>query len=635
MSTHVLPSLLLMGASLIGSLSACDRGTQRSADTGPVPSPTPAAPMAGVDPALAAEFAQLPSGVIIRAPLDAKGQPVAAQAELRTSDAKIASAADTTAAFTKGHGSAGAAALTSQDNLVSGGYNPLPTPAWGDYRRGWQNGGHATYQPTYNSLAKPGYAYNYKLNLQYVVGSFLYYVYQKPGCILALCTAGGHGGPAAYPGGNVPPTPPAVPSADDDAILADAFKEYGVHPVSDGEYPAANQAKIELGARLFHDPILSARGDISCSTCHVESRATADALSLSPTGEVLAGLKHGPMATSDLLGRSTPPLFNLGHASFKTMFWDSRVAASPSIPSGYQTPAGADLPLGLENALAAQALFPMINPKEMSVGILDANGKLQQSKPSTVLWQEISARVLARPEYQSMLALAYPEAKGGHFGIEHLGNAIAAFESWKWRSDQSPFDAYLRGDLQALNPQQKRGAVYFYTKGNCASCHSGPFQTDHLHHATAVPQFGPGNGDGSHGWEDFGLGHVSGNPADNYKFRTPALRNVAMTGPWGHNGAYNNLKSFVEHYIDPAAALDHWSPKQTTLSPISIVPLDQVIAPWLDLPARSALKAANEAKPVPLAPEDIDAIVAFLCALTDPHAGSSASGLGALQPQAL
>jgi cytochrome c peroxidase len=235
------------------------------------------------------------------------------------------------------------------------------------------------------------------------------------------------------------------------------------------------------------------------------------------------------------------------------------------------------------------------------------------------------SRLLADSDYKALFAAAYPEAKDG-FAIEHLANAIAAYEAVTWRADKSPFDNYVRGDKNALSPEQKRGADYFYGKGKCASCHSGPLQTDHGHHAVGVVQFGPGTGVGSQGWDDYGYGTVSGDANDNYKFRTPSLRNTAVTGPWGHNGAYTSLRDFVALYKNPTLAYDHWDAKQVILPKGTRLTKD-VLGAWNDNGVRSAIKSANEATIIDLSADEIDAIVLFLQALTDPNVAQNTQAI--------
>jgi hypothetical protein len=88
-----------------------------------------------------------------------------------------------------------------------------------------------------------------------------------------------------------------------------------------------------------------------------------------------------------------------------------------------------------------------------------------------------------------------------------------------------------------------KGMKLFYGRADCADCHSGTFQTDLEFHAIGIPQIGPGfGGVGFQGREDFGREGVTGDPEDRYKFRTPSLRNVALTAPYGHDGFYRTLE---------------------------------------------------------------------------------------------
>ena len=87
-------------------------------------------------------------------------------------------------------------------------------------------------------------------------------------------------------------------------------------------------------------------------------------------------------------------------------------------------------------------------------------------------------------------------------------------------------------------------------------------------------------------FRSYGFGRVSKNPADNFKFRTPSLRNVAVTGPWGHNGAYRSLRAFVLHYANPVTAFDQWDLSEAILPPG--YHLDQDLAgAWGDPAARA------------------------------------------------
>lgn len=389
------------------------------------------------------------------------------------------------------------------------------------------------------------------------------------------------------------------------------------------EYPA----RTALGRALFFDKILSGNGNISCATCHHPLAHTGDGVSL-PVGEGGAGLGvtrntgDGADAVPGRVPRNAPAVFNLGAREFSLMFHDGRVATDPDHPSGFSSPAGDDLPLGLSSPLAVQAMFPVTSGTEMAGQpgenpIADAGAAGNLAGVGGV-WARLADRLRAIPGYVDMFVAAFSEIGGpGDITFVHAANAIAVYEANTWRADNSPFDRWLRGDEGALSKDQSRGMMLFYGKAGCVACHSGPFQTDQDFHAIAMPQIGPGKGHGVDGREDFGREAVTGSVADRYKFRTPSLRNVALTGPWGHDGAYNSLAAVVRHHLDPVAALNAYDRNQAVLPERD--DLDDLDFLAHDNPgARAALAAANALAPVDLTESEIARLTAFLGALTDP-----------------
>jgi len=385
--------------------------------------------------------------------------------------------------------------------------------------------------------------------------------------------------------------------------------------------------KVELGRKLFFDKILSGNANISCASCHHSLTDTGDGLSL-PIGEGGTGLGvtrdtgFGSDAVHERIPRNAPPVFNLGAREFKVMFHDGRVAVDSSQPSGFLSPAGNDLPAGLDNVLAAQAMFPVTSGAEMAgqagenpVANAAAIGDLAGPKG---VWEQLARRLREIPEYVAMFAAAYDDVRDAQdITYVHAANAIAAFEATAWRTDNSPFDRYLRRQRGAMSRSAVFGMRLFYGRAGCSGCHSGAFQTDHDFYAIAVPQIGPGKGDGPSGHEDFGRERVTGVPADRYRFRTPTLRNVALTGPWGHDGAYGSLEGMIRHHLDPLMAIDNYDRDQTALPPR--VDLDELDFQVHDNPAaRAAIMAACELGPTALRQWEIDALIDFLHALTDP-----------------
>jgi cytochrome c peroxidase len=141
-------------------------------------------------------------------------------------------------------------------------------------------------------------------------------------------------------------------------------------------------------------------------------------------------------------------------------------------------------------------------------------------------------------------------------------------------------------------------------------------------HAIAMPQIGPGKGDGFDGHDDFGRFRETGEAVDMYAFRTPPLRNVALTAPYGHAGAYDTLEDVVRHHLHPQAALwayhDNDDCRSKPVMP-SRPDLDAIDCAVMDDPARvqAIADAAAGYQPVSLTDHEVNKLLAFLHALTD------------------
>ena len=171
------------------------------------------------------------------------------------------------------------------------------------------------------------------------------------------------------------------------------------------------------------------------------------------------------------------------------------------------------------------------------------------------IWALLADRVRDVPSYRVLMNEAFGIG-GDEISFVHVANAIAAYEIDSWRSLNTSYDRFMRGDDAALSPSAKRGLDLFFGDAGCSGCHSGPLFTDMGFHAIAVPQVGPGKGQGINGIEDLGLGGISGDPADDYRFRTPPLRNIAFTGPYMHDGAFKKLWRAVRHHLSTVASHD-------------------------------------------------------------------------------
>lgn len=374
-----------------------------------------------------------------------------------------------------------------------------------------------------------------------------------------------------------------------------------------------NPEKVELGRLLFFDKELSGNRDISCATCHHPTLASADNRSLS-VGTGGRGLGKMRQLGADRLDipRNAPEIFNRGSSEWRTMFWDGRVAIATYIDS----PADDLLPADLDSPLAAQAMFPVTSRHEMrgEIGDYDLKGKPNDVAFSAdhqleEIWGTLTERLMANEEYVALFRAAYPGVT--EFGFEHAANALAAFEIAAFSFDDAPFDRYVAGDLDALTAAEKEGALLFYGKAGCASCHGGTLLTDQDFHNIGVPQLGPGknNEDGY----DFGRMLETGRQSDRFAFRTPPLRNVTLTGPYMHNGAYATLEGAVLHHLDAATALQQYDVSQLDESVRESTLVDERTT-------RMLTKNLVLDRPISLTEAEVDALLLFLDTLTSPTA---------------
>ncbi len=272
-----------------------------------------------------------------------------------------------------------------------------------------------------------------------------------------------------------------------DAVMARAQQLFQPIPLTPPALPgnAATSAKIELGKMLYFDPRLSASHSISCSSCHSIGLGGADA---EPTS-LGHRWQHG--------GRNAPTVFN---AVFnKTEFWDGRA-----------------------KDLEEQAGGPMVNPIEMA-------------SPAPHVAEQLNGI----PGYHDAFVKAFP-GEADPVTLANVQKAIAVFEA-TLITPNAPFDRFLKGDANALSPAQKEGLALFMDKG-CAACHNGinlgggmyaPFGVITKPGASLLP---PG---------DKGRFMVTGTPSDEYVFRVPPLRNIALTAPYFHTGQAWDLRLAV------------------------------------------------------------------------------------------
>jgi cytochrome c peroxidase len=411
----------------------------------------------------------------------------------------------------------------------------------------------------------------------------------------------------------------AVPSL---ALAGEARKFPLPPPLTPDSFIAFDPAKARIGQLLFYDKILSGNRNIACNTCHHADHGTSDGLSLG-IGEGGIGISEdrtggeGIDRIAKRIPRNAQALWNLGAREVNVLFHDGRLSKSDLFGNGFNSPAEEWLPRGLTNILSAQALFPMVaqfemagNPKENEIA-----GAVHDRIDAA--WPILAKRVRTIPEYGKMFVEAFADVKTPEdVSIVEMGEALGAFMGLEWQSHDSPFDQWLAGDQTALSQSALAGLELFFGKANCASCHSGALFTDQDFHALALPQFGPGR---TRNFDPMprDLGRMAESDAleDAYRFRTPSLRNVALTGPYGHNGAYGDLEGIIRHHLNPAKALARWQSNEARLPPLDwFAKTDFLIRD--DQRETARLAARIDIEPVDLDEREISDLIAFLNALT-------------------
>ena len=367
---------------------------------------------------------------------------------------------------------------------------------------------------------------------------------------------------------------------------------------------------VRLGQALAFDPILSGNRNIACTTCHLPAFATGDdrSLSIGEGGLGLGAARAHPGGT--FIPRNAPPLFNLGER--KRLFWDGRVEVDAA--GTVHTPAGAQLTPQMQRvfefgAISALAMFPVTSRTEMR----GQSGNELAAIPDddlTAIWAGLMHRLGAVPRYRAMFRAAYPHQRFEELTFAHASNAIAGFLVDELSFDNSPWDRFLAGNDRALTARQLQGAKTFLSL-RCVSCHTGATFSDDEFHNVALAQFGPGQGNGPSLRDDFGRMNVTGRAEDLYRFRTPPLRNVELTGPYGHDGAVRSLRAFIEHYSESDLKLRSFDPHdlEPALRGTVLTNAEEVLA------ARDPLLAG-----VVLSPEVVDDLMAYMEALTDDRA---------------
>ncbi|MEO1435605.1 MAG: cytochrome c peroxidase [Bacteroidota bacterium] len=278
------------------------------------------------------------------------------------------------------------------------------------------------------------------------------------------------------------------------------------------EVPADNPMTvdgIELGRRLFFDPILSADSTQSCSSCHFQQLAFTDNLAVSTGIDGIAGT------------RSAMSLANLGY-NFNGLFWDGRTST-----------------------LESQALLPIEDPIELHFN-----------------WPDLICKLSNHPDYPEYFRKAFGINNTNQITKELAAKAIAQFER-SMISNNSKFDRVVYRQEEFFTDDELNGYEMFFDLASgilpdaeCGHCHNAPLFTVNNYRNNGLDEAL----DLATDFEDNGFGDVTGNVFDNGKFRIPTLRNIALTAPYMHDGRFETLEEVIDHYDSGGHYADNLDP---------------------------------------------------------------------------
>ena len=259
---------------------------------------------------------------------------------------------------------------------------------------------------------------------------------------------------------------------------------------------------VQLGRRLFYDPILSADSTMSCSSCHLPQGNFTDNKAVSTGIDGIAGR------------RSSMALLNLAYVLPQDgYFWDGRA-----------------------KTLEDQALLPVEDPIEMHN-----------------TWPNVVEKLKKHANYPSLFRKAFGINDRTEITKELAAKALAQFERILVSSGKSKFDEFVGGNFDAFDDEEIDGKLMFFDEGQfynlpdaqCFHCHGGitltggKFFNNGLDSVGSLDEF-----------KDWGRFEVTGIESDKGKFRAPTMRNIALTAPYMHDGRFQTLEQVMDQYSD-------------------------------------------------------------------------------------
>lgn len=372
-------------------------------------------------------------------------------------------------------------------------------------------------------------------------------------------------------------------------------------------------ALADLGRHLFFDKILSLHNDNSCAGCH------APAFGFGDSQPIAIGVDNnnivGPNRGGPRNQRRSPLVANT--IFYPALMWTPRITALSGDPFnsslGFKFPPPENVVTGEPTLLAAQGSIPSTELVEMAglTGITvhpgpfgprhfqfdDGHGQALPAPDSTgfhnfPIQSAVNARLNAHPEYLKKFGAVFHGGvplPSGRITTSMRRRALAEFQT-TLTAAHAPLDRFARGDRHAMTPSQKRGALLFFSKAKCITCHAvagqsnemfSDFQPHRIGGPQVAPMFGIGTGntifDGPGENEDFGFEQTESDPALRYTFRTAPLRNLKVAPAFFHNGAFGTLEAAIEHHLDVEASLRNYDPDANN------VPADLFPGPFTEI----------------------------------------------------